>query len=71
MLISILPMFSSRNSLVSGLTFKSFSFFFFFKIYLFIFDCSGSSLLPMGFLWLWQVGAALTAVVSLVVEPGL
>ena len=37
MLISILPMFSSRNSLVSGLTFKSFSFFFFLSfIYLFL-----------------------------------
>ena len=36
-----------------------FFFFFFFTLYLFIFGCVGSSLLCMGFLWLWQVGAAL------------
>ena len=30
----------------------------------------GWILVCTGFLWLWQVGAALTAVVSLVVEPG-
>ena len=35
MLISILPMFSSRNSLVSGLTFKSFSFFFFLDLFIY------------------------------------
>ena len=42
----------------------SIEFFFFFLInlfifYLFIFGCVGSSLLCVGFLWLWRVGAAL------------
>ena len=30
----------------------------FLKLYLFIFGCVGSSLLRVGFLWLWQAGAA-------------
>ena len=32
---------------------------FFFKIYLFIFGCTGSSLMREGFLQLWRVGATL------------
>ena len=31
----------------------------FFKFYLFIYGCVGSSFLCEGFLWLWQVGATL------------
>ena len=35
------------------------TFFIFFKFYLFIFGCAGSSLLHVGFLQLWRVGSAL------------
>ena len=45
----------------------------FLKLYLFIFGCVGSSLLRVGFLWLWQAGAAphCCAQASLVSEHGL
>ena len=36
-------------------------------ICLFIFGCTGSSLLCAGFLWLWQVGATLVAIYRLLI----
>ena len=48
-----------KTDCILRLTYYSFSFFKFLFIYLFIYDCVGSSFLCEGFLQLWQAGATL------------
>ena len=48
-----LDIYKPRNGIAGSYDYSIFSFF------PFLFDCSGSSLLCMGFLWLLRVGATL------------